>query len=261
MKYWIFTFILLSLLLSNFVQAQEVTANFNFKLNEMSKLSNPMSNLDISPCLTCICNVTIQYPSNDYFVKGVEGINNGGYCDYNFTPIALGRYAWEVWFYDGSDNGKITGYFDVTPTGEYFDISDIFVYLFFLILFCFLMFFSVRLIIKNSMEKDLMGISEKYSLRKASQIGFYLNLLKTKLWIVGLFGIYLSLIIFTSVLNELVWSLGFMSMNDIMTNANLILFWGAVPFTIFWGIYLIIFFWKSTEKMVKYQFGGMKVLR
>jgi hypothetical protein len=85
-----------------------------------------------------------------------------------------------------------------------------------------------------------------------------LKMLKKKIWIAGAFGIYLSILLFLALLNQLVFSLGISELNDILNSTMIILGWGLIPFSLFWLGYIIVFFYKSTENILQYQFGGFR---
>lgn len=163
-----------------------------------------------------------------------------GICDENAIP--------KTWSYD----------YEVTPSGTIVSPVQISIYIFFLLLCLFLTYYSVRLVIKNSIAKDNINDSQLYNLHKKSEFLFYLTLLKRKLWIVGLFGIYLSILIFFSILDQLVYDMGVFYISNFLNPLLLILSWGLVLFIAFWIAYIIIFFYKSLENTFKYQFGGFR---
>jgi Na+/H+-dicarboxylate symporter len=108
------------------------------------------------------------------------------------------------------------------------------------------------------MQKDELSGSKLYEVKKRSEVKFYLNLLKKKMWIVGVFGIYLSILLFLSLLSQLTYSLGISELTDILQIVVQVLGWCLIPFIIFWMVYVILFLWKSTVDILKYQFGGFR---
>jgi hypothetical protein len=83
-----------------------------------------------------------------------------------------------------------------------------------------------------------------------------IKILKNKLWIVGVFGVYLSLFILVGFLNQLTFILGLTEITELLIQATIVLGWGFIPFVLFWIGYIIIFIYKATEETLKYQFGG-----
>jgi hypothetical protein len=148
--------------------------------------------------------------------------------------------------------------FVVTSTGKQFVQSDVLVYIFFLLVCLTVTIFSVRLLKSDPMEKDKMTSGQLYEMKQQHELSFYFELLKKKMWIVGVFGVYLSGLLFLSLLNQLVFSLGLGELNGILNIVIIILGWGLIPFILFWIGYIIIFFYKSTEEIMKHQFGGFR---
>jgi hypothetical protein len=145
----------------------------------------------------------------------------------------------------------------VSPSGRTFNGGDISIYIFFLLICLTLVYFSGKLIKYNGISKDPITNSELYKLKKKNELLYYIKVLKTKLYIVGLFGIYLSVILFTALLNNLVYNLGLVELNTILSNLNIVLLWGLVPFIIGWIVYIIIVFYRTTVDVMKYQFGSI----
>jgi NADH:ubiquinone oxidoreductase subunit 3 (subunit A) len=71
-----------------------------------------------------------------------------------------------------------------------------------------------------------------------------------------MFGLYISLIIFSAILTQLVFGMGLMDLFNFLVNFNQVLLWGLIPFVIFWIVYIILYFYKSTEEALRWQFGG-----
>ena len=137
-------------------------------------------------------------------------------------------------------------------------LSQTLVYLYFLSLCLTVTYLSARLFINNKMSKDTMTESQMYEKSKSNRFIYYMNILQRKLWIVGLFGIYLSLFVFSSLLEAVIVNMGLTDIDSILSYVNLGLAYGFIPFTIFWLGYIIITFYQSTVNIMKYQFGGDK---
>jgi hypothetical protein len=65
-------------------------------------------------------------------------------------------------------------------------------------------------------------------------------------------------LLFVSLFNQLVYNLGFMDLDTILSNVVIVMSWGLIPFVIFWIGYLIITVYKTTEKVMRHQFGGIR---
>jgi len=149
----------------------------------------------------------------------------------------------------------IPSYFEISSDGNTLSMIQIYVYLFFLLLCLVLTYLSIRIFKKNRMSESIIKDQELYDTKKRNEFIYYMKILKNNLWIVGIFGIYLSLLIFFAILNQLVYNLGLFDLNNIIRYILLGFSWGLIPFTIFWLVYLIIVFYKSTTDIFKYQFG------
>jgi hypothetical protein len=182
-----------------------------------------------------------------------------GYQSYNFSDTSLvGEYI-----ITGvcDENSLVKGWsynFDVTPSGGNFDGVAISVYIFFLLICLIITYYSSNLIIKNRLSNDKITNQQLYEIHKKRELDFYIKILKRKLWIVGVFGVYLSFLVFVALLNQLVYNLGLSDLNEILNNLFIILAWGLIPFVLFWLGYIVIYFYKSTEEILKFQFGGFR---
>lgn len=180
------------------------------------------------------------------------------YYQYSFTNTTILGFYSAIYHCDenGVDIGGKTD-FEVTNSGKTFSLGEILVYVLFLILCIGGLYYSSILLKSNAINKDPMFDLKMYEMKKRNEFSYFLTVMKSKLYIVGSFGIYLFLLLFVVLLNQLVYNLGFMDLNEILINIVLILSWGLIPFTLFWGIYLIIVFYKTTERIMRYQFGNM----
>jgi len=157
---------------------------------------------------------------------------------------------------DGIDKSWGLSYV-VSPAGRSFTSSDVAIYIFFLLVCGVLVFFSTKLLINNPISKDPITNSKLYEIKKRNEFLYLLTVLKTKMYIIGLFGIYLSILLFTTFLNNLVYNLDLVELNTILSNLNLVLLWGLVPFIVGWIVYLIITFYRTTVDVMRYQFGNI----
>lgn len=181
---------------------------------------------------------------------------SNGYQTYNFSNTSIaGQYI-----VTGicNENGIAKAWSYDFNSGSLFGTETILVYILFLFVCLMLVYFSARLIKTNSEIKDNINNHQLYELKKKHEFSFYLKVFKRKLWVIGLFGIYLSVLLFIALLNQLSYSLGLTDLNNILNNTFIVLAWGLIPFVIFWMCYIIIYLYKSTEEILKYQLGGFK---
>lgn len=146
---------------------------------------------------------------------------------------------------------------NVTPNGTSISPVQISVYILFLIVCLTLTYFSIRAIQKSPFSEDELKDSQRYQQKKQSKMKFYFSLLKQKFWIIGVFGLYLSIFLFTAILNNLVMNLGIIELSQILSYINFILAWGTIPFILFWFAYILIYLYKGTENVVKYEYGSL----
>ncbi len=147
---------------------------------------------------------------------------------------------------------------NVTPNGTILTSVHISIYIFFLLICLVITYLSFKITRDNSMQKDELDESQMYQLKKRNEVKFYLELMKKKLWIVGLFGIYLSLLLAVVILNQLVYNLGLGELNEILISIAQIMLWGSIPFVLFWFVYILIYFFKSTTVIMRWQLGRFR---
>ena len=216
----------------------------------------------IQICASCTYNniTTVLYPNSTIAVSGVgiEMTDNGGVYNYtlsgNYT-MPLGQYLVNGVGDEGGVKGEWNYYLIVNSTGKAFSGMDVSVYIFFLLVCLTVMIFSFRLVKNNTMIKDEITSGGLYELKKRSELKFYLELLKKKMWIVGVFGIYLSILMFISFFSQLIFTLGILEINMLLVSIVEVMSWGLIPFILFWIVYIIIFIYKSTEDSLRHQFG------
>jgi hypothetical protein len=185
-------------------------------------------------------------------------IISNGYQTYSLSNSSLLGHYIVTGICD--ENGIVKSWiydYDVTPLGFILSLGQVFIYLFFLFICLSITFFSIRLFKKNKYSKDTVKSSELYEMKKRNEFLYYTTVIKKHFWIIGVFGVYLSLLIFTALLNQLVYTLGLTELNNILQYVVLGFAWGLIPFTIFWFVWLIIIFYKSTTEIMKYQFGNI----
>lgn len=204
------------------------------------------------------CFITSQYPgTGQLFIDHKQMTYNPSYYNYTLNSTAIyGEYPSSISCSNTTISGKIDFIFIINPRGEEITTPYIIVYIFFLLVCIALIIFSFRLTKKNPIEKDLNN-SQLYEMKKSHEFKFYVELFKKKMWIVGVFGIYLSILIFSSLLDQLLFSIGTIEIVNLLNPFIQILMWGLIPFVLFWIGYIIIYFWKSSTEIMRYQFGNI----
>jgi hypothetical protein len=181
-----------------------------------------------------------------------------GYQTYNWTNTNYtGEY---IVMGKCNENGVVVPWsysFLVSPSGTTISPVGISIYIFFLLICIVVIVYSVIIFKENRMSKDIIKFGELYETKKRNEFLYYMEVLKKKLWIVGVFGVYLGLFVFFALLNQLVYDLGLTDLNNIIRYFVLIMGWGLIPFTVFWLVYMIIIFYKWTTETMKYQFGSL----
>lgn len=207
------------------------------------------------------CNITyVQYPDNAISVFYNKPMSkNGQSFNYIFTANNFSKLGETCFYYSclplTLNNGQSC--INVTADGRNMTLVEVIFYIFILILVLLTLISSFYLAIKNPISHDLKPI-EKYNLKKKNNFLFYINLLKKKLWMVGVFGIYLSLFLFTALLNNVAYNLGISEINLILITFNNIMAWLSIPFVIFWFVYIGLYLYSEGVEILKYDFGGIK---
>ena len=57
-------------------------------------------------------------------------------------------------------------------------------------------------------------------MKKRHEFLYYISILKKKFWIIGVFGVYLSLLIFTALLDQLIYNLGLNDLHNVAKRRN-----------------------------------------
>jgi hypothetical protein len=199
-------------------------------------------------------NVTrIIYPDKTFAVNSNKVMTKIG-DNFNWTfsnTSQLGQYLVygicdsQVWQYD----------FEVTPDGTKLTGYSISFYIFILIILATLIYLSFHYSLPD-MEKP--NEYELYTKSSGNKFVFFMKVLGNKLYIFGIFGIYIFALLFMVFFSKIVFLLNITEFYEISKVTLLLLSWGLIPFVLFWGGYLILVFYNATEKILHYQFGGIK---
>lgn len=197
---------------------------------------------------------TISSPLNStILVTNQPMTKNGLTFNYSFcNTLALGTYVYD--YYDQSGNVYVNDF----TIGYDLDLPKILLYIFFLFLTLSITFFSIRIYKKHNIGKDHVKGENLYEMKKRNEFLYYIELLKQKSWIIGVFGVYFSIFIFFSITYQLFYSLGLSDLSQFVFYIVIFLGWGFVPFVLFWMGFLIISFYLMTKDILKYQFGGFR---
>jgi hypothetical protein len=211
-------------------------------------------------CSTCNSSVFISsvvFPnSTTSSAVNITMAKNGIEYTYDFCNTTM----LDNYIVNGGSEGQppFAYRFTITPDGATYNPIKVTVYILFLISICVLLFFSFRLIINHPLAKDGFDDRQMYQIKKKNEFVFYVELLKKKLWMVGVFGTYLSLVGLIGILNQLCYILGLVTLSNILNIIFIVVAWGLVPFCIFWLAWLIIYFYKGAENILKYELGGFR---
>lgn len=208
------------------------------------------------------CNMHLYGPNGFHVLKQNDKTVSDGF-DYEFNVSggnfsSLGIYNVNVQCNNSFSGGFEDIPFEVTPTQSDISGEMVAVYILFLLICIAITVFSVMLTIRNPMQNDEMVETKLYETKKRSNLKFYLELMKKKLWIVGLFGIYISILLFVSFLGQLTFAIGMSELTGLIRIIFYIMAWGLIPFGLFWFVYFVLYFSKSTVDIMKYEYGGFK---
>lgn len=212
-------------------------------------------------CATCTYNnlSSVQLPDKTYALQGEYAMQKTG-TSYNYTfcnTVQLGTYLVDG---HGDIGGVDTGWggyvFEVTSSGFTIGVGQSLIYILFLLICVLMIGLSVRVIYKYPFEEDKLKPSQEYELKQRDNLAYYTLLLKRKFWLVGMFGIYIFTFLFTSILNSVALNFNLLDLNILLITVNNVLAWGWVPLVLFAIIYLLVFFYKSVESIMHYEFGG-----
>jgi len=249
MKLALFSIIFLILISINLVVADQAGGILRGEPNTCIKLPQE--------CTSCtyVKLTTITLPDLTQLSIQTNMVQDGTSYSYNFCNTSqIGTYSYcFVGDVDGTDTSAckdaIIG--GVNPV-------QMSIYIFFLLVCLVVTFLSIKLIKNNPVGQDKLDSNKLYEMKKLHELQFYFTLIKRKLWIFGAFGIYLSLFLFITLLNQIVYDLGLSQLSNLLINFVQIMAWGLIPFVLFWIGYLIVFFYKSTEEVIKQEFGRFR---
>lgn len=231
----------------------EVQSLGNFQRGECVRL--------IQTCPNCTyVNITsVIYPNSTQAIGMVSMTKIGTLFNYEFcNTSAVGQYIVNgVGDIDGEDTTWVYDFL-ITPRGQSFSLGDILIYTFFLLLCLAVAYASYKLIKGHPPSEDQLVTLKLYETRKRNEFLYFLKVLESKLWTVGLFGLYLSLLVFLVVLNQVVSNLNLVELNEILQYAVIIFSWGLVPFVIFWIGYIFITFYKASSEIFMYEMGVLR---
>lgn len=154
--------------------------------------------------------------------------------------------------------GYVSLDFEVTPTGSVIDVGSSFVYILFILLIIGLLIGSVKLVQKYSISSDFEVSSASYSNYTKNKFKFYVDVLKSKMYIVGIFGVYIGTLLLVTFGASLASLSGLTEIVELLLPFTIILGWGTVPFIIFWVVYLIIYLVTKVSDILMYQYGRIK---
>ena len=199
----------------------------------------------------------VFYPNSTIASSNIAMIGSNNYYKYNFTKTqGIGTYKVVGYCDEAGIYTQWIYQFTITPNGTEITLGQTIIYSFFLLLIIGLLVYSFRITINNPAKNDKISVSQQYELSKSNKFLFYWSLIKKKMWIVGVFGIYLSTFLFFAIATELSYNLGLESFSSIFKEVFMIIAWCGIPFTIFWLVWLILYLAKGSEEMLKYVYGG-----
>lgn len=231
---------------------QFTDAQFNFHVYNTSN-GRPMNNTQVS------CLLHLYYGLDDHLdITNIYTFEKPNEWEFNISKgnfTQIGVYSAIFQCNNSISGGFVEFPFEVTSLGRTLDLPTVTTYIFFLLVCLTVIFLSGRLAVNNNFEKDILDGQRMYEQHKRNEAVFYLQLLKRKMWIVGIFGVYLTTLIFMAILSNMVLYLSMVDVWTIFNNIYQVMLWGLIPFVVFWFIYIIIFLYKSVENALRYQFG------
>lgn len=196
------------------------------------------------------------------FVKSNGTITSDGAGYYFFADgknfTVWGQYDYQIDCYLKSNNSISGNYLGSFIVGVNVSLEQTFIYIFFLLICLSLVYVSFLAIIKNPYSEDKLTGQGKYNIMKKNRFVFYMQLLKKKFWILGVFGLYLSIFLFSSILNLVAYNMQLSELNLILITFNNVMAWFSIPFVIFWFIYIGLYIFNEGVEILKYDFGGIR---
>jgi|LSQX01.1.fsa_nt_gb hypothetical protein len=197
---------------------------------------------------------SINTPSKSITLNS-EGIDDGHSFNFKIgggNYSELGEYCHIIYCEKDEEFDFQNICFEVTPDGQIITLPVMFFYLFILSLLIGL----TTLFFRYSAPK--MSETNEYNLyikSNKNRFLFYVNLLKNKLYIFGILGAYVSLWMMTVFFTKMVISLNVVEFVEISKVSLILISWASIPFALFWIGYIIMTFYRGTERVLKYQFG------
>jgi len=211
------------------------------------------------PSSSATLNLSIYYQNGNTLIENKKATSlRPGSFNYTVTFISNEVYKVKIFCTDGTYSYSNEGSYLITQTGNTLNTVQISIYIFFLLLCLVLVFFSIGLFKKNKFSKDVAKGKDLYEMKKRNEFTYYMTVLKKHFWIVGVFGVYLGLLVFFAILDQLVYDLGLNNLNNVIKYIVIGFSWGLIPFILFWFVWLIIVFYKSSTDILKYQFGSFR---
>ena len=215
----------------------------------------------IQTCPNCTyINITsVLYPNSSPALGEVSMSGTGTIFTYEFCDTSIiGQYIVNgIGDIDGLDTTWVYDFL-ITPTGKLFSLGDILIYAFFLILCLCLSVISYKLIKGHPPSEDELVTLKLYETKKRNEFLYFLKVLRSKLWTLGVFGLYLSLLVFLAILNQVVYNLNLVELNEILKYSVILFSWGLIPFVLFWIGYIFITFYKASSKIFMYEMGVIR---
>jgi len=197
-------------------------------------------------------NITsIQYPDGSRISINEEMTKDGGDFIYYFADTGqLGRYDVR-----GVSDGCTYTFAVYFTVGKKVDIQDSIFFIFLLLVLIGILAISIKIIT----SENLITFRDLYELKKSNPLSYFLHMVvKRNLKIFGYFGAYLSIWLFSVILNMGLFYLNFTDLSDLSKNFVILTSWGLIPFTLMWIIWIIIFSINSLREIKRFEYGGMK---
>lgn len=232
-------------------------------LNVSAEKVNTDLNLDIQCSNSTYLNITYiksLVDSEKIIDDETQTTKSGNHYNYTLDSSLNNKITTLEIGYHCDLNGEDGNYgylVDISLSGYDVDMQRIYTYIFFLLICLLLTFLSIKIFKDNKFSKDKVTYSELYQTKKRNEFLYYMGVIKQHLWMVGIFGVYLSLFTFIFISSRLTYSLGLDELYQFLQYGVYIFMWGLIPFILFWVGWIIIIFYKTTTETMKYQFGAI----
>lgn len=233
-------------ILSSFVLAEDYNSHQLNRDLEYSFTSNNASQCNITSGNTPYGIININQVADKIGQTFFINIKGG-----NFT--FLGDYCFNIVCSDGQNIATGSVCRNITNDGSEMTLPSILLYILLLVFCLGMVYLSGKLYMKNPPEDDEVKL---FRTKQKNGFMYYIELMKKKFYIVGSFGVYLFLLLFVVILNQVFFSIGLNELNELVKYTIIVLSWGLIPFTLFWCVYVLWSFYRTTEKILRHQFGG-----